>query len=125
MNEVRIRAAAVLAVGLIVGIVASAVVTCAPGSAPAPASQMASCFGTSQRCLTSAATGGCLQHEPSLTAAKAELLKAPTRHASPRLLAIALVTMMPTVLPSGTGSPPGLTRTLSHPTYILLSRLRI
>ena len=126
MNEVRIRAAAVLALALIVTVVTSAAVTCAPGGESTPKTQMASCVGAAQPCIASVAMDRCVQHEPSLTASKTELLKAPARHALPPLAPIALAVMIPTLFPvSRTGSPPGPIRTVSHPTYILLSTLRI
>jgi hypothetical protein len=129
MNDVRIRAAAALALGLIVTVVTSAAVTCAPGGESTPKTQMASCLGAAQPCIASVAMDRCVQHEPSLTAGKTELLKAPARHASPQLapsapiaLAVAISALFPV---SSTGSPPGPARTVSHPTYILLSTLRI
>jgi hypothetical protein len=126
MNDVRIRAAAFLALGLIVTVVTSSAVTCAPGDESTPKRQMASCLGAVQPCIASVAMDRCVRHEPSLTAAKTELLKAPARHASPQLAPIALAVVIPTLLPvSSTGSPPGPTRTVSHPAYILLSTLRI
>ena len=126
MNGMRIRATAVLALWVIVAVVASTVVTCVPDSMSAPESQMTSCLGTSQACLATVAVDCCTHPQPSLTTAKAELLKAPARHVSPWLTAIAPVVVMPTALSIiKTESPPGLAGTLSHPTYILLSTLRI
>ena len=117
-----------MALWVIVAVVASAVVTCVPGAMRMQASQMLSCTGDEQPCVSSGAAMDCCTHpEPSLTAATADLLKAPVRHVSPWLTSTAPVAIVSTALSIiSTESPPELTnRTLGLPTYIALSTLRI
>lgn len=128
MNRMRIRVTGVVALWVIVAVVASAVVTCAPGAMRMKASQMPSCTGDEQPCLSFGVAMDCCTHpEPSLTAAKADLLKAPVQHVLPWLTSAAPVVIVSTALSIiSTESPPELTnRTLGLPTYIALSTLRI
>ena len=128
MNRMRVRAEGVVALWVIVAVVASAVVTCVPGAMLMQASQMPSCTGDEQPCLSPGGEMDCCTHpEPSLTAAKADLLKAPVQHVLPWLTFTAPVVIVTTALSIvGTESPPELTnRTLGLPTYIALSTLRI
>lgn len=121
-----------MAVWVIVAVVASAVMTCVPGAMQMQASQMPSCadmagMDDEQPCVSSdVATDCCTHHEPSLTAAKADLLKTPLQHVSPWLAWIAPVVIVPTTLSIITAeSQPELISTLGPPTYIVLSTLRV
>ena len=110
-----------------VAVVASAVVTCVPGAMLMPASQMPSCTPDQQLCVSSGvAMDCCTNPEPSLTTAKADLLKAPVRHVLPWLTSTASVVIVTTALSIvSTESPPELTTAVGLPTYIILSTLRI
>src|SRR5712692_514235 len=132
MNGMRIRGAAVVADWVIVAVVASAVTTCVPGAMEMQASQVASCAGMAgmddrQPCVSSAvATDCCTHHEPSLTSAKADLLKSPLQHVSSWLAWIAPVVIVSTKLSIITAeSPPELISPLGPPAYIVLSTLRV
>lgn len=93
------------------------------------ASQMPSCVSADgeRPCVSSdVPIDCCTHHEPSVTAAKAEVLKSPLQHVSPWLACIAPVVIVPTTLANITAeSPPDLTATLGRPTYIVLSTLRV
>jgi hypothetical protein len=128
----RIRVAGVVALWVIAAVVASAVTTCVPGAMQMLASQTPSCAAMAgmddeQPCVSSAAaTDCCTHHEPSLSAAKADLLKTPRQHVSPWLAWIAPVVIVPTRLSIVTGeSPPELTSAFGPPACFLLSTLRV
>src|SRR5216684_8784383 len=94
MGAMRSRGAGIMAVWVIAAVVASAVMTCVPGTMQMQASQVASCAGMAgmdgeQPCVSAVATDCCTHHEPSLMAAKADLLKTPLQHVSPWLAWIA------------------------------------
>lgn len=127
MNRMRIRAAGVVALWVMMAVVASAVVTCVPGAMLMQASRMPSCTGDQELCVSSGvAMDCCTNSEPSLTAAKADLLKAPVRHVLPWLTSTASVVIVTTALSIvSTESPPELTTAVGLPTYIILSTLRI
>lgn len=86
-----------MAVCVIMAVVASAVMTCVPGAMQMQASEMASCadiagMDDEQSGVSSAATTDCCtHHDPSLTVAKADLLKTPLQHVSPWLAPILIV----------------------------------
>jgi len=121
-----------MAVWVIVAVAASAVTTCVPVAMQMHASQVASCAGMAgmddaQPWVSSdVATDCCTRHEPSLTSAKADLLKSPLQHVSSWLAWIAPVVIAPTKLSIITAeSPPELISTLGPPAYIVLSTLRV
>src|SRR5712691_2175093 len=101
MVGMRIRAAGVPAVYVIIAVVASAVTTCVPGAMEMHASQVASCAGMAgmndeQPCVSSAAAADCCtHHEPSLTSAKADLLKSPLQHVPSWVAWMAPVVIVP------------------------------
>jgi hypothetical protein len=71
-------------------------------------------------------TDCCTHHDPSLTAAKADLLHSPSQQTSSWLPWLAPAGAASTTLSVITGeSPPELTSTLGRPTYIALSALRV
>jgi len=129
----RTRAAKVMAVWVIAAVAASAITTCVPGAMQEPASAAAtSCadmagMNDEQPCVSSdVATDCCTHHLPSLTSAKADLLKSPLQHVSSWLAWIAPVVIVSTKLSIITAeSPPELISTLGPPAYIVLSTLRV
>lgn len=131
MVGMRIRAAGVMAVGVIVAVVASAVTTCVPGAMEMQASHVASCADMAgmedeQPCVSSdVATDCCTHHVPSLTSAKADLLKSPLQHVSSWLAWIAPVVIVTKLSIITAESPPELISTLGPPAYIVLSTLRV
>lgn len=129
MSGMRTRAAGVVALWVIAAVVASAVTTCVPGAMQMQTSQMASCAGMDDEqpsVSSDGATDCCTHHEPSLTAAKAHLVKTPAQQASPWLAWMAPIAIVPTTLSIITAeSPPDLISTLGPPTYIVLSTLRV
>lgn len=130
MVSMRKRVAGIIAAWLIGAVAASAVTTCVPGAMQMQASQVDSCadmagMDPEQPCVSGVATDCCTHHEPSLTTAKADLLKAPLQ-LSPWLAWIAPVVIVPTTLSVITAeSPPELISPFGPPTYIALSTLRV
>ena len=138
MGGMRIRAAGIMATWVIVAFSVSTVMTCVPGSMRAQTTdaetEMLSCMHDEQPSVSSgptassdAAVGCCTHHEPSLTAAKADLLRAPVQQVLPWLAWIPPATVVRTAaLGLRTAeSPPELISTLGPPTYIVLSTLRV
>lgn len=131
MKQMRIRMVGVLAVLMTTAVITSAVVTCVPGGMAMP--QMSSCMDASdqpsdQPCVSSGmALNCCTSPAPSLTAARADLVKAPTRHVLPWLTSMVALTALTTAfsVTSTLESPPSLTTSLGPPTYIVLSTLRV
>jgi hypothetical protein len=115
--------AAIVAVGV------SAVMTCVPGVMQMQASRMPSCADMDHeqpRVALDAATNCCTHHDPSLTAAKADVQKSPIHDLSPWFVWIAPVMNVRTTLASlKAESPPDLPSALGPPTYIVLSTLRV
>jgi hypothetical protein len=132
MVGMRIRAAGIMAIWVIVAVSVSTVMTCVPGSMRPQASEMLSCMGDEQSSVSSGVTASsdavidcCTHHEPWLTAAKADLLKAPVQHVLPWLAWVPPAAIVRTTLSITAESPPELTSTVGPPTYIVLSALRV
>ena len=137
MAVMRIRAAGVMATWVIVAFSVSTVMTCVPGFMRAQATEaeteMLSCMHGEQPSVSSgptassdAAVGCCTHHEPSLTAAKADLLHAPVQVMSPWLAWTPAAVIVRTPLSLLTAeSPPELNSALGPPAYIVLSTLRV
>lgn len=118
----------VLAGWVAVVVAVSAVTTCVPGTMRARTTPMRSCTAMhdDHPCVSPAGDAACcVQHAPSLTAAKVDRLR-PLQTTSPWLAWIApaaTASLTHPVLPSE--RPPDLISTLGSPTYIALSTLRV
>ena len=122
----------VLTAWLAVAVMTSAVTTCVPGAMQMQASGVVSCASMAgmddeHPCVSArAATDCCTHHQPSLTSAKADLLKSPLQPQSSWLAWIAPAVIVPTNLSIiAAESPPELISTLGPPAYIVLSTLRV
>ena len=122
----------VLAAWVAVAVMTSTVTICVPGAMQMQVSQVVSCSGmvgmdAEQPCVSSdVATDCCTHHQPSLTSAKADLLKNPLKHQSSWLVWIApvvIVSTNPSIITAE--SPPELISTIDPPAYIVLSTLRV
>lgn len=122
----RIRAARMIAGWMIVTVVASAVMTCIPGAMHMQASQMPSCasMDDDSPCIWSdVATDCCTHHDPTLTSAKADLLKGPLQLVLPWLPPAVIVPTSPSLTRAESRHHP--ISTVGPPTYIALSTLRV
>jgi hypothetical protein len=118
-----------MAVWLLVAVLSSAVMTCVPRAMPMQASAMPAC---GEMDMDEASVSSdmpmdcCTHHDPSLSAAKADLLKSPLQETSSWLAWLAPAVVASATLSVITSeSPPELISTLGPPTYIALSALRV
>ena len=127
MLSMRVWAAKLAAVGMIVAVVSSAVLTCVPGAMSVHEAPMSACANMHEAgagLSADGATNCCVRHELFLTAARIELRQVPFRSlGSGESVMPAAVAAMGVAQRAET--PPGLTSTLGPPVYITLSTLRV
>lgn len=126
MLSMRVWAAKLAAVGVIVAVVSSAVLTCVPGAMPVHEAPMSACASMRQAgagLSADVATNCCVRHELFLTAARIDLRQVPLRSLASGESAMSTVAATAVALRAET--PPGLTSTLGPPLYITLSTLRV
>jgi len=122
----RIRAAGIVALLLIVGVITSAVAPCVAGAMAPRHDEMASCGGSHDEGVSSGNPANCCKYsDPQLIPAKVDLLNAPIRHVLEWLTPVHAVIAPAAISIASTGSPPELTTALGPPTYIVLSTLLI
>jgi hypothetical protein len=123
----RIRAAGIVALLVVVGVITSTVVTCVAGAMTSKDKPMASCGGSHDDCVSSGDPANCCKYsDPQLIPAKVDLLNAPIRHVLQWLTPVHAEVIAPAAISiASTGSPPELTTALGPPTYIVLSTLLI
>lgn len=127
MLNMRVWAAKLAAVGMIVAVVSSAVLTCVPGAMSvheAPMSACASMHEAEAELSADVATNCCVQHELFLTSARIDLRQVPLRSLASSE-SVMSVTVAATAVAQRAETPPGLTSTLGPPVYITLSTLRV
>jgi hypothetical protein len=118
-----------MAVWLVIAVMSSTVMTCVPRAMQRRASQMPACAGMTSEdpCASSnSLTTCCTHHDPSLTVAKADVLKSPLHEMTTWPTGPATIGLLSTVPSVVSGeSPPELISTLGPPSYIALSALRV
>lgn len=128
MAVMRIRAAGLVALWVIVALVTSAAAICVPGAMAMHASQMPQCTSHEHPSFSFDVSpmDCCAEIAPQLAVSKVEILAAPARSV---LLWFTPITPADLVfIPSSvlsTGSPPGLSTALNRPAYIAFSTLLI
>jgi len=126
MLVMRIRAAGLVALWIIVAVLTSAVATCVPGVATSAKAPMSSCMGDGQLCVSPAGpTNCCVQVAPQLAVAKVGV-KSPARvvmHWLAPIGASAAASALISIFNSG--SPPDSTPTLGLPIYIIFGTILV